>query len=154
ENCDPKGPLAIEATFDEFNLDVRVHYQGELLELPDRRPTDQEIRESEDGVRRLAGFLVRHNADRARATAARGRVTIHFHFDHWGGQVRKVAGEVSFGVSEPQGSANRSCAVEVDIRAAGGVSVVEPKGRIDSVTAKAFGERVCELIRGGENRVV
>jgi len=82
ENCDPKGPLAIEATFDEFNLDVRVHYQGELLELPDRRPTDQEIRESEDGVRRLAGFLVRHNADRARATAARGRVTIHFHFDH------------------------------------------------------------------------
>jgi len=44
--------------------------------------------------------------------------------------------------------------VEVDIRAAGGVSVVEPKGRIDSVTAKAFGERVCELIRGGENRVV
>jgi xanthine permease XanP len=82
ENCAPQGPLAIEASFDEFNLDVRVHYQGELLELPDRRPTDQEIRESADGVRRLAGFLVRRNADRARATELRGRVTIHFHFDH------------------------------------------------------------------------
>ncbi|HKC43151.1 MAG TPA: solute carrier family 23 protein [Burkholderiales bacterium] len=82
ENCSPQGPLAIEAAFDEFNLDVRVHYQGEPLELPDARPTDEEIRESADGVRRLAGFLVRRNADRARATLARGRVTIHFHFDH------------------------------------------------------------------------
>ena len=82
ENCAPQGAIAIEASFDEFNLDVRVHYQGELLELPDSRPTDQEIRESADGVRRLAGFLVRRNADRARATSLRGRVTIHFHFDH------------------------------------------------------------------------
>jgi len=82
ENCAPQGPLAIEATFDEFNLDVRVHYQGEMLELPDTRPTDQEIRESADGVRRLAGFLVRRNADRARVPQLQGRVTIHFHFDH------------------------------------------------------------------------
>jgi NCS2 family nucleobase:cation symporter-2 len=82
ENCSPKGPLAIEASFDEFNLDVRVHYQGELLELPDARPTDEEIRDSADGVRLLAGFLVRRNADRARATLARGRATVHFHFDH------------------------------------------------------------------------
>ena len=82
ENCAPQGPIEMEASFDEFNLDVRVHYQGELLDLPDSRPTDQEIRESADGVRRLAGFLVRHNADRARASELRGRVTIHFHFDH------------------------------------------------------------------------
>lgn len=82
ENCAPQGPVVIEASFDEFNLDVRLHYQGESLELPDRRPTDQEIRESADGVRRLAGFLVRRNADRARATSLRGRVTIHLHFDH------------------------------------------------------------------------
>jgi anti-anti-sigma factor len=44
--------------------------------------------------------------------------------------------------------------VELDIRASDGVAVVEPKGSIDSVTAKAFGERVCALIRAGENRVV
>ena len=82
ENCAPQGAIAIEASFDEFNLDVRVHYRGEFLELPDSRPADHEIRESADGVRRLAGFLVRRNADRARATSLRGRVTIHFHFDH------------------------------------------------------------------------
>jgi anti-sigma B factor antagonist len=44
--------------------------------------------------------------------------------------------------------------MELDIRASDGVAVVEPKGRIDSVTAKVFGDRVCELIRTGENRVV
>jgi anti-anti-sigma factor len=44
--------------------------------------------------------------------------------------------------------------VELDIRASDGVAVVEPKGRIDSVTAKVFGDRVCELVRAGENRVV
>jgi anti-anti-sigma factor len=44
--------------------------------------------------------------------------------------------------------------VELDIRASDGVAVVEPKGRIDSVTAKVFGERVCALVRAGENRVV
>jgi NCS2 family nucleobase:cation symporter-2 len=82
ENCNPQGPLTIRASFDEFNLDVRVHYEGEPLELPDRRPTDQEIRDSPDGVRRLAGFLVRRNADRASATLVRGQVTIRFHFDH------------------------------------------------------------------------
>ena len=44
--------------------------------------------------------------------------------------------------------------MELDIRASDGVAVVEPKGRIDSVTAKSFGDRVCELVRTGENRVV
>jgi anti-anti-sigma factor len=44
--------------------------------------------------------------------------------------------------------------VELDIRASDGVAVVEPKGRIDSVTAKVFGDRVCALVRAGENRVV
>ena len=44
--------------------------------------------------------------------------------------------------------------MELDIRASDGVAVVEPKGRIDSVTAKVFGDRVCALVRAGENRVV
>jgi NCS2 family nucleobase:cation symporter-2 len=76
------GPLALEASFDEFNLDLRLSYQGEPLEFPDRRPTDQEIRESDEGMRRLAGFMLRHNADRIRSEAKEGTATVHFHFDH------------------------------------------------------------------------
>jgi len=82
ENCDQHGPVTVTASFDEFNLDVRIAYEGALLEFPDRRPSDREIRESEDGVRRLAGFMLRHNADRVRSERANGMSVAQFHFDH------------------------------------------------------------------------
>ncbi len=82
ETCEQHGPLAVTATFDEFNLDVRLEYEGALLEFPDRRPSDHEIREEEDGVRRLAGFMLRHSADRVRAEGANGKSVALFHFDH------------------------------------------------------------------------
>ncbi|HMH19045.1 MAG TPA: solute carrier family 23 protein [Burkholderiales bacterium] len=82
ENCWKSGPLTLQASFDEFNLDVRLSYRGEPLEFPDRRPTDQEIRETDEGMRRLAGFMLRHNADRMRSEAQGDVATVHFHFDH------------------------------------------------------------------------
>ena len=82
ENWWRAGPLVLEVSFDEFNLDVRLSYEGEALEFPDRRPTEHEIIESEDGARRLAGFLLRHNADRIRSEAKSGRAQVLFHFDH------------------------------------------------------------------------
>ena len=44
--------------------------------------------------------------------------------------------------------------MEILIGESRGVSTIEPKGRIDSVSAKEFGDRVCSLIRSGANRVV
>ena len=82
ESCDPQGPLEIEASFDEFNLDLRVSYVGPPLELPDKRPSNEEIMASEEGQRKLAGFMLRRYADRVRATHKAGRSTILFHFDH------------------------------------------------------------------------
>ncbi len=82
QSCDPQGPLEVEATFDEFNLNLRVSYQGPPLELPERRPTNEEIMESEEGERRLAGFMLRRYADRVAATHRAGRSTVLFHFDH------------------------------------------------------------------------
>jgi xanthine permease XanP len=82
ESCDPQGPLEIEATFDEFNLNLRVSYVGPPLELPENRPSNEEIMASEEGQRRLAGFMLRRYADRVQATHRAGRSTIHFHFDH------------------------------------------------------------------------
>jgi len=76
------GPLEIEASFDEFNLNLRVSYDGPPLELPEVRPSNEEIMASEDGARRLAGFMLRRYADRVQATHKTGRSTILFHFDH------------------------------------------------------------------------
>jgi len=82
DGCEPQGLVEIVARFDEFNLDLRVSYVGPPLELPDKRPSNEEIMASEEGQRRLAGFMLRRYADRVQATHKAGRSTIHFHFDH------------------------------------------------------------------------
>lgn len=82
ENCWHSGTLKIQTTFDEFNLDVRISYQGELLQFPQQRPTDDEIINSEDGVRRLAGYMLRHISDKASSEMKDGHPLLTFHFDH------------------------------------------------------------------------
>jgi NCS2 family nucleobase:cation symporter-2 len=82
DSCEPDGALVIEASFDEFNLDVRVSYVGAPLALPEARPSNEEIAASEAGQRRLAGFMLRRYADRVDSTHRNGRTTILFHFDH------------------------------------------------------------------------
>jgi NCS2 family nucleobase:cation symporter-2 len=77
-----RGPLAVTATFDEFNLDVRVAYDGPPLELPDVRPTPEEVLDGHDGERRLAGYLLRRCADSVAVTRDGDRSTLLFHFDH------------------------------------------------------------------------
>jgi NCS2 family nucleobase:cation symporter-2 len=82
DNCNLNGPIAVEARFDEFNLDIHVSYDGDPLEFPDVRPSNQEILESDRGARRLAGFMLRRNADRIAASSQDGKSRVHFHFDH------------------------------------------------------------------------
>jgi len=82
EHCEPQGPVAIEARFDEFNLDVRIGYRGAPLEFPDERPSVGEIIETDAGYRRLAGFMLRQNADRIRTSVRDGVTVLEFHFDH------------------------------------------------------------------------
>ena len=68
DSCEPRGPIALSGSFDQFDLILEARYPGELLKLSERRPTPDEITEGEDGVRALAGFLLRHNADRSSST--------------------------------------------------------------------------------------
>ncbi len=82
EHCNVQGPIAVEASFDEFNLDIRISYQGEDFVLPERRPTDEQIRETDEGLRLLAGYLIQRNADRVRASRKGDRAVLEFHFQH------------------------------------------------------------------------
>lgn len=82
ENCWLNGPMVIEASFDEFNLDVKIAYRGEALEFPTVRPTDREIRDTDEGMRKLAGFMLRHNADSVRSEPVDAETHVFFHFDH------------------------------------------------------------------------
>jgi NCS2 family nucleobase:cation symporter-2 len=77
ESCSPRGRLVVEASFDEFNLDLRVSYAGAALELTDQRPSTQEIMDTEAGQRRLAGFLLLRQADRVQRHGTARAVLLH-----------------------------------------------------------------------------
>ena len=76
------GPLEVQASFDEFDVEVRVSYDGQPLELPDKRPSMDEVLDAPDGERKLAGFMLRRFADRVAATHKGGRATMIFRFVH------------------------------------------------------------------------
>jgi len=82
EHCNVQGPVSVEASFDEFNLDIRLSWQGDDFVLPESRPSDEQIRETDEGLRLLAGFLIQRNADRVRASRRGDRAVLEFHFQH------------------------------------------------------------------------
>ena len=82
EHCRPSGPIAIEIGYDEFDIDMTMTYAGEPLELTGQLPTQDEILESEEGVRRLAAFLIMQRSDKVQASASGGVATLTLHFRH------------------------------------------------------------------------
>ena len=77
----PEGS-EIEASFDEFNLDVRVKYEGAPLMIPERKPTPREIIAGEEGERLLAGYLLRQSADRINCKTSGTIAEVQLHYDH------------------------------------------------------------------------
>jgi NCS2 family nucleobase:cation symporter-2 len=82
ENCQVSGPILVEIGYDEFDIDVTMTYPGNPLKLGGHLPTRDEILESEDGVGRLAAFLIVQRSDQVRATASGGIATLALHFRH------------------------------------------------------------------------
>lgn len=76
------GPLEVDTSFDEFNVVLRLSYEGAPLELPTERPSNEEIMASDEGERRLAGFMLRRFADRVAAAGRNGRSIVTFQFVH------------------------------------------------------------------------
>jgi NCS2 family nucleobase:cation symporter-2 len=77
-----RGPLQVEARFDELNLDIDIVYEGALLQLPKSPPSPEELLREDDAVGNLSGFLIRRQVDRVRSSAKDGHCRIHLHFDH------------------------------------------------------------------------
>jgi xanthine permease XanP len=76
------GKAQAEVSFDEFNLDMDIRYDGELMEFPNRRPTEQALLADEKAVANLSGFLIRQYTDRVKAEKINSRCRIQMHFDH------------------------------------------------------------------------
>ena len=76
------GTLDIKASFDEFNLNIDLAYEGDALEFPEQRPSNKQIRESEEGARLMAGYMLKKCADRLRSQNRDGKAIVHLHYDH------------------------------------------------------------------------
>jgi NCS2 family nucleobase:cation symporter-2 len=81
-SCAVKDPIKLDVSYDEFDVDAVLSYSGAALEFPDQPPTHEEIVETEDGHRRLAGFLIKRHADRMTSTHVGDRVIVRLHFRH------------------------------------------------------------------------
>lgn len=77
-----KGKIKTEVSFDEFNLDMNIIYQGALMDFPETKPTEDELLHDESAFTRLSGFLMRSHADKVKSSAKDGQCRIQFHFDH------------------------------------------------------------------------
>jgi len=76
------GKAQAEVSFDEFNLDVDIRYDGRPVEFPTSRPTEAALLDDETTVAGLAGYLIRQYADRIKTENENGRCRVHLHFDH------------------------------------------------------------------------
>jgi len=77
-----KGKIKAEVSFDEFNLDMHIIYQGAPMEFPETKPTEDELLQDESAFTRLSGFLMRSHADRVKSSVKDGQCRVQFHFDH------------------------------------------------------------------------
>ena len=77
-----KDTIIMEASFDEYNLDIDVHYRGDLLEFPKERPNMKDFLADPEATGRLAGYLVRQYTDSVTAKSSGDQCHILMHFDH------------------------------------------------------------------------
>jgi NCS2 family nucleobase:cation symporter-2 len=76
---DPRGAIDLTLIYDELDIEARLAYLGERLELPDLPPSKDEIKATR-GQRLLAGFLIRRQADKADLTVKDGMCVLTLHF--------------------------------------------------------------------------
>ena len=77
-----QGNIKVDASFEEFNLNVDIEYEGVLPLLSKTRPTEEELLNDEDAFARLSGYLLTRYADRITSDCKNGRCWLHFNFEH------------------------------------------------------------------------
>ena len=75
-------PIVVTVEFDEYNLDVRVGYQGAPISLNARPPTPEEMLENPDLALSLGGLFVARLADRSEVVGAGESSVVKLHFEH------------------------------------------------------------------------
>ncbi|SMH62417.1 uracil-xanthine permease family protein [Azospirillum agricola] len=76
-----RRPLELQTRFDEFTFSVTLTYAGLPLTMERTRPTEDEILEDEDGMRRLASYMIGRVANRMTSSVRDGRCEVVLTFN-------------------------------------------------------------------------
>ncbi|HBF38027.1 MAG TPA: hypothetical protein DDW50_11965 [Firmicutes bacterium] len=76
------GKIKAQTSFDEFNLDITVYYDGSPMSFPNCVPSKEELLTDETAYTRLAGYLISKYVDKIRSESEDGKCTLYFHFNH------------------------------------------------------------------------
>lgn len=77
-----KGKIKADVSFDEFNLDIDLRYEGMLMEFPTMRPAEADLLRDEKATVKLSGFMITHYVDTVKSDLKDGLCRVQFHFDH------------------------------------------------------------------------
>ena len=77
-----RGAITMEVSFDEYNLDVDIWYEGKTIEISELRPSPEELCERPDALAQLACFLIGQIADKVSTKEKEGSCHLRLHFEH------------------------------------------------------------------------
>jgi len=77
-----KGKIKADVSFDEFNLDIDLRYDGMQMEFPSMRPTETDLLRDEKATVKLSGFIITQYVDTVKSDLKDGLCRVQFHFDH------------------------------------------------------------------------
>lgn len=74
--------IEVEASFNEFNLDVDIRYREKMMEFPAQSPDLAKILEDKAEQLKLSGFLMKKYSDKTTGETKDGVSCIPLHFGH------------------------------------------------------------------------
>jgi NCS2 family nucleobase:cation symporter-2 len=77
-----KGPVHIEALFDEYNLNINATYNGQPMEFPQSPPTEDELMLDPGSLSRMSGFMIQFMAEKVTATVNSKICKVSIHITH------------------------------------------------------------------------
>lgn len=77
-----KGPVNLDAKFDELNLDFVVTYPGKACPLPDAPPSHDDMVSDPGAQAALAGYLVKRYVDKIKVESSGEDCKYNLHFEH------------------------------------------------------------------------
>ena len=77
-----KGPVNIEALFDEYNLNLHTTYNGQTMDFPQSPPSEDELMKDPDSLARMSGFMIQFMAEKVTASANAGNCKVSIHITH------------------------------------------------------------------------